>query len=92
VRKRHGMRQSESGWKQVVAQDLGDMIVGCEDQIKVVQASLSMEQNVMSETHEQVEAEIDSDKKLRWLEFMDHSLPNQIEIVTPCVMVLLITS
>jgi hypothetical protein len=75
-----------------VAQDLGDMIVGCEDQIKVVQASLSMEQNVMSETHEQVEAEIDSDKKLRWLEFMDHSLPNQIEIVTPCVTVLLITS
>jgi hypothetical protein len=86
------MRQSESGWKQVVAQDLGDMIVGCEDQIKVVQASLSMEQNVMSETHEQVEAEIDSDKKLRWLEFMDHSLPNQIEIVTPRVTVLLITS
>jgi hypothetical protein len=92
VRERHGMRQSESGWKQVVAQDLGDMIVGCEDQIKVVQASLSMEQNVMSETHEQVEAEIDSDKKLRWLEFMDHSLPNQIEIVTPRVTVLLITS
>jgi hypothetical protein len=68
------------------------MIVGCEDQIKVVQASLSMEQNVMSETHEQVEAEIDSDKKLRWLEFMDHSLPDQIEIVTPRVTVLLITS
>jgi hypothetical protein len=75
-----------------VAQDLGDMIVGCEDQIKVVQASLSMEQNVMSETHEPVEAEIDSDKKLRWLEFMDHSLPDQIEIVTPRVTVLLITS